>query len=64
MYLVSTRSKRVFLRQPEREFAFSAGETIHTENSYKYSPEEIENLRKQGAVPSAEAPKAAAGGIR
>lgn len=44
MYLVSARSQRVLLRQLKREFVFQAGEAIHTENSYKYSPEEIESL--------------------
>jgi dimethylhistidine N-methyltransferase len=44
MYLLSTRPQRVFFSRLEREFEFSAGEAIHTENSYKYSPQEIEAL--------------------
>ena len=35
MHLVSRRAQR--LRIEERMFELAAGETIHTENSYKYS---------------------------
>ena len=31
-----------------RAFEFAAGETIHTENSYKYSPDEFINLANAG----------------
>jgi dimethylhistidine N-methyltransferase len=44
MYLVSTRSQRVFLPRLKRQVEFKAEEAIHTENSYKYSPKEIESL--------------------
>jgi len=37
MHLRSLRAQRV--RIGTNVFSFSAGETIHTENSYKYSPE-------------------------
>ena len=30
----------------EREFDFAAGEAIHTENAFKYSPEEIDALAR------------------
>jgi len=39
MHLRSVRSQRV--RIGAREFAFAAGESIHTENSYKYTPEKF-----------------------
>jgi dimethylhistidine N-methyltransferase len=44
MYLVSTRPQRVHIGGIGLEIAFAAGEMVHTENSYKYSPEEIANL--------------------
>ncbi len=44
MYLVSVRAQRVRLERLDLEVAFAAGERIHTENSYKYSPEEITAL--------------------
>jgi dimethylhistidine N-methyltransferase len=42
MHLVSRVPQRV--RVADREFAFAAGETIHTENSYKYSVDEFQAL--------------------
>jgi dimethylhistidine N-methyltransferase len=39
MHLVSTANQHV--RVHERTFAFRAGESIHTENSYKYDPAEF-----------------------
>ncbi len=44
MYLVSMIPQRVFLSRLEREFEFGARESICTEYSYKYAPEEIESL--------------------
>ncbi|SRR5579883_557193 len=44
MYLVSTRPQCVYLDRLGFEVQFGAGEAIHTENSYKYSPTEIESL--------------------
>ena len=44
MYLVSTRHQRVRIGRIGLEIAFAAGEMVHTENSYKYSPAEIANL--------------------
>ena len=44
MHLRSLRAQRV--RIGSRVFAFAAGETIHTENSYKYTPR---RLRRNGA---------------
>jgi dimethylhistidine N-methyltransferase len=45
MHLVSTRRQNV--RMGSHTFAFAPGETIHTENSYKYSVEEFQSLARQ-----------------
>jgi dimethylhistidine N-methyltransferase len=51
MYLISRRSQTV--RVLGRTFSFRAGESIHTENSYKYSAERFAALaRGSGWVPS------------
>jgi L-histidine N-alpha-methyltransferase len=42
MHLVSLRAQRVNVG--DHRFAFDRGETIHTENSYKYSVEEFQAL--------------------
>ncbi|WP_295443182.1 L-histidine N(alpha)-methyltransferase [uncultured Thiodictyon sp.] len=42
MHLVSRRDQCV--RVADRRFEFKAGESIHTENSYKYSPQEFQEL--------------------
>jgi dimethylhistidine N-methyltransferase len=42
MHLVSLRAQEV--RVGGRTIRFDAGETIHTENSYKYQPEDLEAL--------------------
>lgn len=42
MHLVSDRDQRVHIAG--RDIAFNAGETIHTENSHKYTPEHFEAL--------------------
>ena len=41
MYLVSTRVQSVTIGRIGLTVRFAAGETIHTENSYKYTPAEI-----------------------
>src|SRR5262249_45647814 len=41
MYLVSTRAQSVTIGRIGLTVRFAAGETIHTENSYKYSLAEI-----------------------
>ncbi|MEM9398042.1 MAG: L-histidine N(alpha)-methyltransferase [Pseudomonadota bacterium] len=47
MHLVSTRSQRV--RVAGKELSFASGESIHTENSYKYSEQDFHELaRKAG----------------
>jgi dimethylhistidine N-methyltransferase len=44
MYLVSAWAQTVKIDQLSLEIGFAEGEPIHTENSYKYSPAEIETL--------------------
>ena len=52
MHLESLRDQRVVIG--DRVFAFRQGETIHTENSCKYSVDEFQQLAQQaGFVPQA-----------
>jgi len=44
MYLVSNRAQTVRIDALDLDVSFAAGEPIHTENSYKYSFAEIEEL--------------------
>ncbi len=44
MYLVSRCDQEVRIEQLHRSFVFQAGETIHTESSYKYSGGEIQSM--------------------
>ncbi len=44
MHLESTREQTVNLGAPGASVSFRAGERIHTENSYKYSPAELSAL--------------------
>lgn len=48
MHLVSTNGQRVSSR--ERDFEFAPGETIHTECSYKYSPEDFAELASSAGL--------------
>ena len=50
MHLRSLRAQRV--RIGARVFAFAAGETIHTENSYKYTPEGFGALARAAGFPA------------
>ena len=50
MYLVSTRSQRVAIGRLGLEVAFAAGETVHTENSYKYSLPEMEAVARAAGL--------------
>lgn len=51
MHLVSLRAQRVHVAG--RTFPFEAGETIHTENSYKYRPAQFESLAREAGFPEA-----------
>jgi uncharacterized SAM-dependent methyltransferase len=44
MHLVSLIPQSVSIAALDLEVAFNAGETIHTENSYKYGPGQPEDL--------------------
>jgi dimethylhistidine N-methyltransferase len=44
MHLESLIAQRVQFRSLDLEVEFAAGESIHTENSYKYAPGQIENM--------------------
>ena len=44
IFLVSARAQRVPIDRLGLDVVFAPGEKIHTENSYKYSPSEIEQL--------------------
>jgi dimethylhistidine N-methyltransferase len=46
MYLVSDRVQRVAVEKMGLEVSFAAGEAIHTENSVKYSPAEVDALAR------------------
>lgn len=50
MYLVSTADQRVPLGRLGLDLEFTAGEAVHTENSYKYSPAEIEELTRAAGL--------------
>ena len=51
MHLVSLREQRV--KVAGHTFAFARGETIHTENSYKYSVEDFQSLARQAGFEAA-----------
>jgi L-histidine Nalpha-methyltransferase len=51
MHLDSQCNQMVHVERLHRNFGFKRGESIHTENSYKFSPEQIEDmLQKSGYV--------------
>jgi L-histidine Nalpha-methyltransferase len=50
MHLESRVDQRVWIRDLQREFQFSFGERIHTENSYKFTEASIARLLRQSGV--------------
>jgi uncharacterized SAM-dependent methyltransferase len=50
MHLVSKEPQRVRFDRLDRDFEFAAGEAIHTEDSYKYSLEELAILVRQAGL--------------
>lgn len=44
MHLVSKIEQDVWIEDVRRSFHFNAGESIHTENSYKFTPEQFETM--------------------
>ena len=54
MHLVSRRAQRVHVAAAGRSFEFEEGESVHTENSYKYTVEGFRALaRRAGWAPQA-----------
>ncbi len=47
MHLESTVAQQVFVPPLDMDIAFTAGERIHTENSYKYTMEMIESILRE-----------------
>lgn len=47
MYLISNCDQKVFIRELDLEISFTANEMIHTENSFKYSLDEIDMLAEK-----------------
>jgi dimethylhistidine N-methyltransferase len=47
MQLVSKENQFVFIKELNREFNFKKGETIHTENSYKFTDDMIQNIAEK-----------------
>jgi L-histidine N-alpha-methyltransferase len=47
MHLVSTCKQHVYIREIDKTFDFELGESIHTENSYKYTLKQIDPLSKR-----------------
>lgn len=50
MYLDSLRDQSVRIGGPGLTVPFAAGEPVHTENSYKYAPDEIDGLAAAAAL--------------
>ena len=50
MHLESRRQQTVAIHDIAQEYHFAAGERIHTENSYKFTPESISNLFKESGL--------------
>jgi uncharacterized SAM-dependent methyltransferase len=44
MHLVSRKDQRVRVDALDETFTFARGETIHTENSYKFTPEAVASM--------------------
>jgi L-histidine Nalpha-methyltransferase len=47
MHLLSTKEQEVYVGRLCETFGFQTGETIHTENSYKYSLEDIRSMAEK-----------------
>ena len=50
MYLISNLDQKVFISGLDLEVYFEANETIHTENSFKYSLDEIDTLAEEAGL--------------
>ena len=49
MHLVAARAQRVHIPGASLEVAFEEGETIWTESSYKYRPDEVVRMLERAA---------------
>jgi L-histidine Nalpha-methyltransferase len=47
MHIVSTRDQQVYVGRLNQTYSFDKNETIHTENSYKYSSEQIRQMAEE-----------------
>jgi uncharacterized SAM-dependent methyltransferase len=47
MHLVSTCKQQVYIKEIDKSFDFDQGESIHIENSYKYTLKQIDVLAKE-----------------
>jgi dimethylhistidine N-methyltransferase len=47
MYLISNIDQKVYISELDLEVSFTANETIHTENSFKYSLDDIDTLAEE-----------------
>ena len=47
MHLLSTQEQQVYVGRLREAFEFQRGETVHTENSYKYSFEDIKGIAEK-----------------
>ena len=52
MHLESLTDQVVTIQTLDKQFSFVKGETIHTENSYKYAPQEFEALLRAAGFSS------------
>ena len=50
MHLESRAEQTIWVRDLAHAFHFSLGERIHTENSYKFSPETISSLLRESGL--------------
>jgi L-histidine Nalpha-methyltransferase len=48
MHIVSTKDQQVYVGRLNQTYSFDKNETIHTENSYKYSSEQIRQMAEEG----------------
>lgn len=50
MYLISNIEQKVYISELDLEVSFTANETIHTENSVKYSLDDIDTLAEESGL--------------
>jgi len=48
MHIASTKDQKVYVGRLNQTYSFDENETIHTENSYKYSSEQIRHMAEEG----------------